>query len=336
MMSNKAQWLALYSQPNADQTAVTPAPSMIGNRGMAYGDGFFTTMAVLGGAVLWSAYHRQRLVSHAQALQLAIDIDKILTEVRVQAEQLEQGIIKLIITRAEQPVRGYGFCADEKGSTCEVWLKSTAMVIETPRQLLLLNGNKVFIQPAISAICLTSQLACLPPTLAGLKSLNRLDNVLASGELQGINTQSTQNAQLDSASHQYGEGLVRDMGGAWVEGTMSNVFYQLDNTVDSKATASLNTNTVNTTNATDDSELSNYLTKSQWYTPAMDQSGVAGVMRQVIIDSLAATNKPVIVRSLTDDDLPHLSQLFFCNAVRGVMPASEITLLGGEVVELSL
>jgi len=326
MMSNKAQWLALHSQPNADQTALTPAASMIGNRGMAYGDGFFTTMAVLGGVVLWSAYHRQRLVSHAQALQLDIDIDKILTGIRVQAEQLEQGIIKLIIIRAEQPVRGYGFCADTTGRACEVWLKTTAMFIETPRQLPLLNGNKVSVQPAISAICLTSQLACLPPTLAGLKSLNRLDNVLASGELQSINTQSTQNAQLDSASHQYGEGLVRDMSGAWVEGTMSNVFYQLDNTVDSKATASLNTNTVN------DSELSDYLTKSQWYTPAMDQSGVRGVMRQVIIDSLAVSDRPVIVRSLTDDDLPHLSQLFFCNAVRGIMPASALTLLDGNVV----
>lgn len=330
MMSNKAQWLALHSQPNADQTALTPAPSMIGNRGMAYGDGFFTTIAVLGGAVLWSAYHQQRLITHAQALQLDIDSDYLLSMLQNQAEQLQQGIIKLIITRAEQPVRGYGFCADKTGSTCEIWLKATAMVIETPRQLPLLNGKKVSIQPAISAICLTSQLACLPPILAGLKSLNRLDNVLASGELQSINTQSAQNAPLDSASHKYGEGLVRDMSGAWTEGTMSNVFYQLDNTANSKATISLNTNTVN------DSELSNYLIKSQWYTPALCQSGVRGVMRQVIIDSLAMTDKPVIMRSLTDEDLPHLSQLFFCNAVRGIMPASALTLLNGEVVELSL
>lgn len=335
MMSNKAQWLALHSQESADQTAVTPAPSMIGNRGMAYGDGFFTTMAVLGGAVLWSAYHRQRLVSHAQALQLDIDSDCVLSAIQAHAEQLEQGIIKLIIIRAEQSVRGYGFCADTTGRACEVWLKSTAMAIETPRQLSLLNGNKVSIQPAISAICLTSQLACLPPILAGLKSLNRLDNVLASGELQSINTQSAQNAPLDSASHKYAEGLVRDMSGAWTEGTMSNVFYQLDNTANSKATASLNTNTVNTTNATDDSELSSYLTKSQWYTPAMDQSGVAGVMRQVIIDSLATTDKPVIIRSLTDDDLSNLSKLFFCNAVRGVMPVSTLTLLDGNVIELA-
>ncbi len=288
---------------------------------MAYGDGFFTTMAVLDGAVLWLAYHQQRLISHAQALQLDIDSDKVLTEVQAQAWQLEQGIIKLIITRAEQPFRGYGFSADKTGRVCEIWLKATAMVIDTAEQLPLLNANKVFIQPAISVICLTSQLACLPPTLAGLKSLNRLDNVLASGELQSINIQSAQNAQLDSATQKYGEGLVRDMAGHWVEGTMSNVFYQLDK----KQINDKDNNSVYAKNL-------NYLVKGQWYTSAMTQSGVKGVMRQVIIDSLVVSDKPVIMRSLTDDDLPHLSKLFFCNAVRGLMPVSEITLLNGEVV----
>ena len=292
---------------------------------MAYGDGFFTTMAVLDGAVLWLAYHQQRLISHAQALQLDIDSDKVLTEVQAQAWQLEQGIIKLIITRAEQPVRGYGFSADKTGRVCEIWLKATAMIIDTAEQLPLLNANKVFIQPAISVICLTSQLACLPPTLAGLKSLNRLDNVLASGELQSINIQSAQNAQLDSATQKYGEGLVRDMAGHWVEGTMSNVFYQLDKKqINDKD------------NDSDYAKNLNYLVKGQWYTSEMTQSGVKGVMRQVIIDSLVVSDKPVIMRSLTEDDLPHLSRLFFCNAVRGLMPVSEITLLNGEVVELSL
>ena len=65
----------------------------------------------------------------------------------------------------------------------------------------------------------------------------------------------------------------------------------------------------------------------------MTRSGVAGVMRQVLIDSLAETQNPVIMRSLADNDLPKLSQMFFCNAVRGVMPVSSLTLLSGEVVE---
>jgi 4-amino-4-deoxychorismate lyase len=56
-------------------------------------------------------------------------------------------------------------------------------------------------------------------------------------------------------------------------------------------------------------------------------------MRQVLMDSLAETDKPVIMRSVGDNDLPQISQMFFCNAVRGVMPVSSLTLLSGQVVE---
>ena len=314
-MPNTNSWLALYASASSTVDSITP-----NNRGMAYGDGFFTTMAVINGMVLWLDYHQQRLISHAQALQLDIDIDCLLRSIQAQAQQLEQGIIKLIITRAEQPVRGYGFGANKTGRACEVWLKVTAMAIEAPRQLQLSNNRYIFIQPAISAICLSSQLACLPPSLAGLKSLNRLDSVLASGELQRINAQLNSNDKLNTAHHSYSEGLVRDMSGAWIEGTMSNVFYQVATTQ------------ADTTNETISSDYLICLTEGQWYTPSMSQSGVAGVMRQVIIDSLATTDKPVIMRSLTDGDLPQLSRLFFCNAVRGIMPVSALTLLSGDVV----
>ena len=315
-MSNNESWLALSSSLNTMSTAITP-----NNRGMAYGDGFFTTMAVLNGAVLWLDYHQQRLISHAQALQLDIDSDYLVSAIQVQAEQLEQGVIKVIFTRAQQSVRGYSFTADRTGRACEVWLKATAMTIETPQQLQLPNNRHVFIQPVISATCLSSQLACLPPSLAGLKTLNRLDSVLASGELEALKANSKINS-LDNEG--LGEGLLRDMTGDWVEGTMSNVFYQLDEKqINDKD------------NNSDHVKNSNYLTKGQWYTPSMSQSGVAGVMRQVIIESLSTTDKPVIVRSLTDGNLPHLSRLFFCNAVRGIMPVSALTLLEGGVIELS-
>ena len=316
MISDKySLWSALPSQPNNGHTMLTP-----NNRGLAYGDGFFTTMAVIEGTILWLDYHQQRLISHSQALQLDIDSDELLLDLQAQAQQLQQGMLKLIITRAEQALRGYGFKTSESGSACEIWLKATPITEVIAEQLSLPDGRSLLLQPMTQACCLASQLACLPPTLAGLKSLNRLDNVLASGELQSIN------AELDSAYKSYGEGLLRDMSGAWVEGTMSNVFYQLNDTVYSKSTLSLKANTVNNSGPL------NYLTKSQWYTPSMSQSGVAGVMRQVIIDALAVTTKPVIIRPLTDNDLPQLSQLFFCNAVRGVMPVSALILLSGEIV----
>ncbi len=314
MSSELNGWIALHSQLSCVGTvAITPD-----NRGMAYADGFFTTMAVLDGKIVWQEYHQQRLLSHAQALQLIIDSESLLSSLQLHAKQLQQGMMKVIITRAPQNLRGYSFSADKAGNACEMWLKSTTMVINTAEQLCLPNGCTILMQPESKAVCLTSQLACLPPTLAGLKTLNRLDNVLASGELQ----------RLKTTDANIGEGLTRDMTGCWVEGTMSNVFYQL---AESKSIGEQSSSRNLSHNPT-----SNYLLNGQWFTPPMTQSGVAGVMRQVLIDALAMTDKPVIMQSLTDDNLPHLSRLFFCNAVRGVMPASELTLLGGDVIELSL
>lgn len=317
MISDKySLWSALPSQPNNGHTMLTP-----NNRGLAYGDGFFTTMAVIEGTILWLDYHQQRLISHSQALQLDIDSDELLLDLQAQAQQLQQGTLKLIITRAEQALRGYGFKTSESGSACEIWLKATPITEVIAEQLSLPDGRSLLLQPMTQACCLASQLACLPPTLAGLKSLNRLDNVLASGELQSIN------AELDLAYKSYGEGLLRDMSGAWVEGTMSNVFYQLTEAAFANRAQTF-CNVVNNNKA----KPCDYLTTGQWYTPSMSQSGVAGVMRQVLIDSLAVTTKPVIIRPLTDNDLPQLSQLFFCNAVRGVMPVSALILLSGEIV----
>jgi 4-amino-4-deoxychorismate lyase len=316
-------WVCLYPQVSSvteDDRATSQTVTMsLDNRGLAYADGFFTTMGVIDGLILWSDYHYQRLVSHAEALQLNINSEEVLAVLQLYAQQLEQGMLKLIVTRAAQNVRGYGYAPSADGSDCEIWLKATAMRVSTALQLSLPNGNLVPIQPYASAICLSSQIACLPPPLAGLKSLNRLDNVLASGELQRIKAEPL----ASKLASTLGEGLLRDMSGQWVEGTMSNVFYQLaeESLSESKTTSSIHK----------DNE--NHLTTGQWYTPSMAQSGVAGVMRQVIIDALSTTQYPVIIRSLQDEDLPKLTQLFFCNALRGIMPMSSLTLLSGDVVD---
>lgn len=334
-------WYAIRPKPNSAELSISSraersdnllsAGLPLDNRGLAYGDGFFTTMAVLDGEILWADYHWQRLKSHALALQLDIPKPDLIANLKGYAQQLQQGMMKLIVTRASQSLRGYGFAAEADGHACEIWLKlmpseaqsTTHEAASSHDTLLLSNGAPVIQQAPSRAICLTSQISVLPPTLAGLKSLNRLDNVLASGELYRLKAKAT---NLSAKTAVINEGLVRDMSGQWVEGVMSNVFYQL------VASNAKNGNHLDHIENSD----KNYLTHGQWYTPSMTQSGVKGVMRQVIIDSLAGTDNPVIIRSLTDDDLPKLSQMFFCNAVRGVMPVSKLTLLSGEVVELSL
>ena len=289
------------------------------NRGLAYGDGFFTTMGVIDGRILWDDYHYQRLVSHADALQLDIDSSGLMTILQLYAEQLQQGMLKLIVTRSTQDVRGYGYTPNESGSACDIWLKSSAMRVDMAEQLCLPDDRLIPLQPIGTTVCLSSQISCLPPTLAGLKTLNRLDNVLASGELQRIKAEPLASGIVKTLS----EGLLRDMSGQWVEGTMSNVFYQL--LVDTPSS-----NSKNLADSNQDSQ--NYLTTGQWYTPSMAQSGVAGVMRQVIIDALSSTEYPVEIRSLKDADLPKVRQLFFCNALRGIMPMSSLTLLSGDIV----
>ena len=310
-----------------DNTADTSAATAsLDNRGLAYGDGFFTTMGVIDGLILWQEYHHQRLISHGYALQLDLDSRSLLSILQTHAQQLQQGMLKLIVTRAAQDIRGYGYTPSESGSKCEIWLKSSAMTIATSKQLHLPDGRLMSMQPFSTAVCLSSQIACLPPPLAGLKSLNRLDNVLASGELQGIKAHTlASNAGLNSAS--IGEGLLRDMSRRWVEGTMSNVFYQLSNVQLTNKQLAESKNIIN-----DKEYNADYLTTGQWYTPSMAQSGVAGVMRQVLIDALSTTKYPVMIRALHDEDLPQLSQLFFCNALRGIMPMTSLTLLSGEVV----
>ena len=311
-------WICLHP------SGATEAKLSLDNRGLAYGDGFFTTMGVIDGQILWLDYHQQRLVSHATALQLQLDSQSLLAMLKTHAKQLQQGMLKLIVTRAEQEVRGYGYTPNIGGSACEIWLKSTPMAITTAQSLPLANNQFIPLQPAASAICLSSQIACLPPPLSGLKSLNRLDNVLASGELNAIKAQAIEaKTWQDNIKPSIAEGLLRDMSGLWVEGTMSNVFYQLV-----EASVAKSSNRPHSQN----NSSSNYLSTGQWYTPSMAQSGVAGVMRQVIIDTLSTRNNPVIIRSLQDDDLPHLSQLFFCNALRGIMPMTSLRLLSGEVV----
>jgi len=322
-------WVCLYPQDSSltkdnsvteDNRSTSQTVTVsLDNRGLAYGDGFFTTMGVIDGLILWSDYHYQRLVSHADALQLNINSEDLLVVLQLYAQQLEQGMLKLVVTRATQDVRGYGYTLSANGSDCEIWLKATVMRVSTVLQLPLPDGSLVPVQPNASAVCLSSQIACLPPPLAGLKSLSRLDNVLASGELQRIKAEPLA-SELAST---LGEGLLRDMSGQWVEGTMSNVFYQLAEAPlsESKTTSSIHKND------------EDYLTTGQWYTPSMAQSGVAGVMRQVIIDALSTTQYPVRIRSLQDEDLPKLTQLFFCNALRGIMPMSSLTLLSGDVVD---
>lgn len=243
-------------------------------RVIAYGDGFFSTMAVVNGEINWLNFHQKRCETACQALQLNVNIDKIVEYLKKFAKQLSQGMLKIIICRQSQSLRGYGF----DNGLANVWLK----VMPSPTAFAPLP-NQIIIQPTAYAICLTQKIALQPPPLAGLKLLNAQDKVLSHAEL----------LQHQSKNPNIIDGLVQDMADNWVEGTFCNVFYQLNE-------------------------------QNQWFTPPVNQSGVNGVMRQVIFHNHFLEN--LQERPLKSDDLSNISALFFCNAVRGLVPIERFML----------
>ena len=303
-------WYSLSDAQYAKQTPITAID--IDSRVIAYGDGFFTTMAVVAGQINWLNYHLDRIDESAQALQLnltnahldaasldASNLDACNLEspnhtIRAYfnsqlanfAKTLNHGMLKLIVCRKNQPIKGYGFC------NCQFDAFIKLMPTDKP---LAQQANQVIIQPAATAICLTQQIACLPKPLVGLKLLNAQDKVMASHELW---QHQTQHAQMI-------DGLVQDVMGHWVEGTFCNVFYQLNH-------------------------------ENVWYTPPINRSGVKGVMRQVLLAKFADSDRAHEERYLASEELANITSLFFCNAVRGILPIEALVLPNGQSTALDL
>lgn len=293
-------WYSLSDAQYAKQTPITAID--IDSRVIAYGDGFFTTMAVVAGQINWLNYHLDRIDESVHALQLNLtnaDLDAANLEspnhtIRAYfnsqlanfAKTLNHGMLKLIVCRKNQPIKGYGFCNSEFDAFIKL------MPTDKP---LAQQANQVIIQPAATAICLTQQIACLPKPLVGLKLLNAQDKVMASHELW---QHQTQDAQMI-------DGLVQDVMGHWVEGTFCNVFYQLNH-------------------------------ENVWYTPPINRSGVKGVMRQVLLAKFAESDRAHEERYLTSEDLANITSSFFCNAVRGILPIEALMLPNGQSKALDL
>ncbi len=133
------------------------------NRAMSYGDGLFETILLHKGVMpLWSL-HMQRLQSSLQQLGMQKMPESYLLDIikSLRADQ-NNGIVKLIVFR-EAKQRGY------TGGTDKV---NFIITINS------LPNAKVCNELGVSSILLSNQ-----KKLAGLKHLNRLEQVLAANEL---------------------------------------------------------------------------------------------------------------------------------------------------------
>jgi 4-amino-4-deoxychorismate lyase len=175
-----------------------PATSVsVSDRGLAYGDGVFETFRIAaGGKLLFEDLHLQRLSLGCERLGIALTLDQVKAELATALElrSAQAEILKLIVTRG---VSGRGYRPDISNASTRI---ITLHTLPPNNQIHAEQGIKAF-------IC--SQRLCAQPALAGIKHLNRLEQVLASREWP---------------DETYQEGIMLDMEGNVVEGTRSNIF----------------------------------------------------------------------------------------------------------------
>lgn len=138
----------------------------LNDRGLTYGDGVFETILVHAGEPIWWNEHWQRLLRGAEVLKIIAPDEAI---VRNACERLlassTRCILKIILTRGSGG-RGYVIPANQD-----------------PRIIISLHPAPAPIQKAVDLRWCETRLSH-QPLLAGIKHLNRLEQVMARNEWQ--------------------------------------------------------------------------------------------------------------------------------------------------------
>ncbi|MGE8495983.1 MAG: aminodeoxychorismate lyase [Pseudomonas sp.] len=168
------------------------------DRGLAYGDGLFETIAVTDGRPTFLDRHMARLLAGCVRLGLPLDADVVRAELLQFCASLGEGVAKLTVTRGDGQ-RGY---APPQPTVARRILQGSAKPAYPAAHAEL--GVRLF--PCTTR--LSEQ-----PLLAGLKHLNRLEQVLARAEW---------------ADSDHAEGLMCSLSGQVIEGVFSNLFLVKD------------------------------------------------------------------------------------------------------------
>jgi len=234
----------------------------VADRGLQYGDGLFETIAVRAGIPqLWER-HWRRLSLGCERLGIGgVTQPELRDEAHRVCAGIERGVLKLIITRGKG---GRGYRPMQNGT-------ATRIVAAYPRPEYPAAHWQDGVAVRVCAIRLGRNRA-----LAGLKHLNRLEQVLARRE-------------WDDPS--IAEGLMLDDAGQVVSGTMSNVFL---------------------------------VRSGRLIAPALDECGVAGVMRGLILDMAHELAMPIEETVVRLQDLRQANEIFLSNALIGLWPVRRI------------
>lgn len=167
----------------------------VADRGLHYGDGLFETLPILDGNVRHWERHLERLRLGCARLGMACPEDTLLSaDLDLLRAGVDHGVLKLIVTR------GVG----ERGFRPPDPAKPTRIFARHPWRS---YPPALYRSGIVARVCATR--LSRNPVLAGIKHLNRLEQVLARREW------------ADPEVH---EGLMLDTGGRVIEGTMTNLF----------------------------------------------------------------------------------------------------------------
>jgi 4-amino-4-deoxychorismate lyase len=166
------------------------------DRGLHYGDGLFETIAVVSGRPQLWTLHLERLSLGCRRLRLSLPEEMLSEEAHGLCADQAWGVLKIILTRGPGE-RGYRFSPG----------RCTRLVGFQPAAPYPIRHYR---EGIVVRLCTTR--IGLSPALAGLKHLNRLEQVMARAEWDD----------------EYAEGLMQDANGNVIEGTMSNVFALID------------------------------------------------------------------------------------------------------------
>lgn len=164
------------------------------DRGLAYGDGVFETVAVRDGVPLQLERHLARLSDGCR--RLGFEPPALADAIIDRCAGHPRAVLKVIVTRGEGG-RGYRPPADP-----------------VPTSVIALHAwpghDPAWAERGVAVRWCETRLA-IQPALAGLKHLNRLEQVLARAEWDGMD--------------RWQEGLMRDLDGHVIEATQANVFW---------------------------------------------------------------------------------------------------------------
>ena len=243
------------------------------DRGLSYGDGFFETMnwkyfltTKVSKVEFWKR-HLLRLKKGCESTLInfpSISLiesyrDKILKKSKKQG--MSSGVLKIIITRGSGG-RGYKF---------ERNMIPNIILLVFPS----LQYNEKNYKNGVNLKFCSSNLS-INKNIAGFKHLNRLDSVVARSEWTNQNIF---------------EGIITDIDGSVIEGTMTNIFC---------------------------------IKKSKLYTPNISEVGIKGIMRDVILEKFCGYFKQTIEKKITVKFLLESDSVFITNSIIKIVPVKKL------------